>query len=34
MLSRAEYLVNTGLGIQKGLSKGGINGLCSGRVIV
>ena len=26
MLSRAECLVNTGLGIQEGLSKGGING--------
>ena len=27
MLSRAEYLVNTGCGIQKGVSKEGLNGL-------
>ena len=27
MLSRAEYLVNMGVGIQKGVSKEGLNGL-------
>jgi len=27
MLSRAEFLVNTGVGIQKGVSKEGLNGL-------
>ena len=34
MLSRAECLVNTGGGIQKGVTFGGVKGLCAEGAIV